>query len=86
MLSLDACSFHLLWRFGDGRHGLGRATLLAAAATALALGLLGRVQWWQHGECRGHGVHAWWSRSLVEERAGKLVIKVLAEEVCVADV
>jgi len=60
--------------------------LAATAAATLRLGLLLGVEWGQDGECLGHGVRAWWCWSLLEEWTGKLVVKVLAKEVGVADV
>lgn len=72
---------------GDGRHGLGAASLLAATATP-PLGLLGlllHVERRQDGEGLSHGRDAWGSRSFLEERSSVVVIQVLAEEVGIAD-
>ena len=90
-LNSSCCSLLALGlrRFGDGSHGLGRSSLLAAAAAPSLLlrllGLLGGVHGRQEGESLAHGWLAWRSGSLLEIRAGEVVVQVVAEEVCVAD-
>jgi hypothetical protein len=79
------CSLNLLGRLADGRHGLGRAALLFAAAPALRLGLLGCVERRQDGEGVGHGGDTGWRRCAVEQGAVRVVVAVVAKQVSVAD-
>lgn len=74
------CSLDLLRRLRDGRHGLGRAARLLAAAPALTLGLLVRVEWWQDGEGLRHG---WLTRRC--RCLGEVLAVIEAKEILVRD-
>lgn len=72
---------------GDGGHRLGGASLLAATAAPL-LGLLGLfldVEGRQR-ELLSHDGHTGRSRRFLEVGSAKLLVKVLAKEVGVADI
>lgn len=86
----DAVMFLLLLLRGlaDGRHRLRGATLLAAAAPSLLLGLAGLlldVERRQHWVGMGHGRNTWGRWRLLENGA-VLVLEIFAEEVFVTDI
>lgn len=60
--------------------------LAATAATALGLGLLGCVEWWQDWEGLSDQRDSWWRWGFLEKGTGKVVVKVVAKEVGVTDV